>query len=86
MLLKCLANYVLLCKGCPSSALLLTVDLVQPQFVPRRWRCHQWKDPSGIPPRSQEQGSRDDLGKRVLERENKNKTNKQTPNLCVPGL
>lgn len=33
------------------------------------------KGPTGISPGSQEQGSRDDLGKRVLEWENKTKQN-----------
>lgn len=80
MLLKCLANYVYTFRslqGLPILSSALHVDLVRLQFVPSKWRCHQWKDPSGISLQSQEHGSRGGLGKRVLEWENK-KQNKPT--------
>lgn len=79
MLLKWLANYVytfLSLQGLPKLSFPLDCGLGAIAVCTMQVAVSAVeKGPSGISPWSQEHGSRDDLGKRVLEWENKNKQN-----------
>lgn len=72
----------LLCVHLPFSArvaslaFLLIVDLVPLQFVPRRWRCHQWKRVLQASLHGAKSTAAGMTWERVLEWENKNKQTK----------